>query len=1389
MNRDRGAYQGSDEAPTGSASGSPGASTSPQQPPPNGQTNPSGLARNPVGDSFSSESISTNVRSACTQLCSDNTKSRVCSKTLLVDIRHAGSADVLRGLCILDEQSNASFCDMKFIQYLGPPVVHEDYTLSTMNGSIKVSGYSVSGLEVKGVQEEDFYQLPPLLSHPELPDTSEEAATRDIVKAHSHISRFKDYFPPTNEGYEVLLLVGANCGELMRSNSYGSRSPFVHHTPLGYAVVGPVCNPELRRNGENKIMVNCTTAREGAHYQPTIVSRRFTPDYSKLKLESPFQTRDDDDLTGMSQEDIQFLDIISNGIIVNEKGNLQMPLPLKPNAEIPNNKNQVFYRTKNTLARLKRNPAKLQSSLKTFGEYLAAGHVEEVPRNRPDPDLKCYLSIFPIYNTKKEKTRLVLDPSATTNGKSLNDALLQGPDETNSLVGILMRFRLGEIGFSTDIKKMFHSFYVNEEHRGLFTFFWFANNDPQKEIVEFRSNVMIFGSKCSPSCATYALRYAAQLGDPTQHAKARSFIARDVYVDDGLGSSDKVSEAVEVLTGSKELLSKYNIELCQFASSSQEVLNALPQSELAEVCVSPDVSRNRTLGLMWDPAKDTLALDPDIPDRPFTKRGILAVINSVYDPLGLVSPSLLSGKLFQREILLQKCKNDPNSEQYDWDDPLPPHKAREWRELVNSLRDIANVSVPRCHKPKGFGVVVRYELHCFSDASKDAIGHVIYLSCSNAHSQVSLAFVYGSTKVSPRCADTIPRLELCAAMDAAQSVAKVKKEIGVDICDTRYYTDSLVVIGYLTNTTKRFSRYVSRRVEEVLKLTNVAQWSHISGANNVGDIATRPHTPSELMASDWFIGPEFLRTASPLTPPDDPPVDLPETVRVTTLKTQSLIVSQSNFLDKVTHYTNSWSKAIRIVSHLIQLCRLLSKKGKYEDVSCASRARELLIKHAQRKFANQILTIQRKGDLPEGDPLAGLSPLVDEAGVLRVGGRLKNSNFPADQKHPILLPSDHQVTQMIVSYYHESVSHQGRVLTHGAIRSAGYHVFHGSKVIRNHIHNCIFCRKLRGKTFAQIMSDLPSDRLETIAAFTHVGLDMFGPYLTYEGRSTRRTNATKKTWVLLITCLASRATHVEVVTTMDTAGFKLALRRFFAVRGTCVSIRSDQGSNFLGALSQSVDLNKVKGMVLDQGITWKLNPPLASNFGGVWERKVGAIKSVLNATMKLLGPRQLSREEFSTLLLEATSIVNNTPLWCVSGSPDDPCPLSPANLLTLKDNPNPPSLDSFDELDLLQYGTRRWRRVLYLAEQFWSRWRQNYIAELQERKKWRAANSKIGVGDVVLLRGKAKRNDWPGGRIVEVTPSEDGVIRRVKVQMGSRDGRPPLVLERCVRDVVVLVPN
>ena len=278
--------------------------------------------------------------------------------------------------------------------------------------------------------------------------------------------------------------------------------------------------------------------------------------------------------------------------------------------------------------------------------------------------------------------------------------------------------------------------------------------------------------------------------------------------------------------------------------------------------------------------------------------------------------------------------------------------------------------------------------------------------------------------------------------------------------------------------------------------------------------------------------------------------------------------------------------------------------------------------------------------------------------------------------------------------------------------------------------------------------------------------------------------------MVIFVCLPSRAIHLEPLQGLDTTSFLHALSRFTSLRGTPSLIRSDHGTNFVGAQKQiaTINMNQITKELCKKNIEWKMTPPKGSHHGSAWERKIGSVRRVMEGSLLLLNNRTLSRDEFTTILAETTSIVNNTPLWTVSNDPNDPTPLTPAMLLN---HPSTLMCDRYTEKDLLSYGQRQYRRVKYLSSQFWKRWREEYIHTLTLRHKWRKKQRCITVGDVVILKDPSEiRNLWPLARVVSVKLSADGLVRSVDLKVALKGGvKSPTILTRPITDIVLLVPH
>ena len=419
-------------------------------------------------------------------------------------------------------------------------------------------------------------------------------------------------------------------------------------------------------------------------------------------------------------------------------------------------------------------------------------------------------------------------------------------------------------------------------------------------------------------------------------------------------------------------------------------------------------------------------------------------------------------------------------------------------------------------------------------------------------------------------------------------------------------------------------------------------------------------------------------------------------------------------------------------------------------------------------------TVTRSGSL------FSLGPFL-ENNILRVGGRLRRAKLPQDVKHPVILPRKHHVTDLVIRHEHVKLGHAGRNHVLSSLREK-YWITGGNSAVRHVIASCVKCRRVRYTVQSQKMSDLPQCRVDdTLPPFSYTGIDYFGPFLIKDGRKE------VKRYGVIFTCLVSRAVHLEIANSLDTDSFLHALRRFVARRGNVKQIHSDNGTNFVaaekelrGALKE-MDQDTVRLYLMGIGVDWIFNPPGASHMGGSWERLIRSVRRILNGLLQEHGTR-LDPESFHTLICEVESIMNSRPLTTASGDPKDLAPLTPSHLLTGKSSITLPPAGVFQRDDV--YMRRRWRRVQYLANQFWSRWKKEYLLGLQQRQKWQRPSRNLQADDIVLIKDESlPRNCWSLGRVLTVETDNKGFVRAVTLKTQNTELRRP------VHKLVLLVPS
>ena len=596
---------------------------------------------------------------------------------------------------------------------------------------------------------------------------------------------------------------------------------------------------------------------------------------------------------------------------------------------------------------------------------------------------------------------------------------------------------------------------------------------------------------------------------------------------------------------------------------------------------------------------------------------------------------------------------------------------------------------------------------------------------------------------------------------------------------------STSVLQFINNESKRFHTFVSNRLQKIHNGSAATQWRYVNTKSNPADILSRGESPTQFSRhSVWFSGPEFLWKAmkdwpeSPIVPPlSDSDVEVKTSVHG--IQVNEVKHTVESCLSVLWPRYSNWQKLQRAVAWLLRfqkLCRtryVLKQQFIGDSLLHANElndATNSIIKCVQQEaFGEQInQLLQTSTDatvsaLPKRQLrksnvwklLQRLSPFLTN-GVLRVGGRIQRSALPFNAKHPMILPSQHHVTKLLIEHYHRQEGHCGTNHVLAALREC-YWILRGQSTVRSVIRQCVLYRLRFSKPGKQMMTaPLPSCRLTAgHAPFHFTGVDYMGPIYVKGGRSTH------KRYICVFTCLSVRAVHLEVSHSLDTSSFMQAFTRFIGRRAKPSEIWSDNGSNFIGAereLRADVQRLDVHNAMLKHNVNWHFNPPAASHQGGIWERIIRSVRKVLCA---LVGDQVLNDESLYTFIVEVELISNNRPITVLSDDPKDCSPLTPKMILTGTVDPGEP-VGVFVKAD----GYRRsWKLVQYLADQFWSKWLKLYLPLLQRRQKWFSPSRKFTVGDVVLIVGDTcKRGCWPKGVVTEVFPDKEGLVRRVRVR-------------------------
>jgi hypothetical protein len=550
---------------------------------------------------------------------------------------------------------------------------------------------------------------------------------------------------------------------------------------------------------------------------------------------------------------------------------------------------------------------------------------------------------------------------------------------------------------------------------------------------------------------------------------------------------------------------------------------------------------------------------------------------------------------------------------------------------------------------------------------------------------------------------------------------------------------------------------------KIYEYTNAVKWKFVVSKENAADPGSRGLSPNELRSSNlWFHGPDFLKSPESAWPvflehPFESLEERPVRCHVANF--------QTNLETHIEHFS-SFNLAIRTTGWIFRFYSISRKKDLANKSNYLSHAElqhaktTLIILSQKQKLPDEYAALEKKESVSEKSILKSLNPFMDEHGVIRMNGRLSNLELPYSQKFPILITADAWLTTIVLQDIHRITLHGNVSLMLNILRKQ-FWIPRVKSTIRKIIHNCKTCFLEKKETLSQLMGPLPIERITISRPFTRIAIDFAGPITlkAYKGRC----KTFLKGYICIFVCFATKAIHLEAVSSYDGPGFLNAFRRFYSRRGLPSYVFLDNAGNHIAVANyfnreakRAIDkaVKFTANLYADRKIEWEFNTPLASHRAGLVEAGVKSCKYHLR---RVLGNILVTFEEFNTILVEIEGCLNSRPLVALNENSTELNALTPGHFLIGDALLVPP--EPSNEVENLS-DLRRLDLLTKLKVDFWSRWKNEYLHTLQSRVKWRFPQENIKVGELVVIKNiHTSPHTWPLGRVVELKKSTGGHVR------------------------------
>lgn len=958
-------------------------------------------------------------------------------------------------------------------------------------------------------------------------------------------------------------------------------------------------------------------------------------------------------------------------------------------------------------------------------EQVKNGFAERIPINS---QFGYFLPHRAVYTPQKDTTKIRIVYDGGSHAKqelALNHCLHTGTPLNANLMELLIYFRIHKIAFIADIEKAYPQIKMNIDERPFLKFLWMED----QHVIAYQMQSVVFGANCSPFILACVIR--KHLTDHQKDfPKAHSFIHK-FYVDDLVSSVQNVSIAQESHKQLTQVFRLCSMNLRKWRCSHPD-LDKEWRSDSA-------TDETTVLGFKWNVKTDQLRIKPVnlTPKDNWTKRTLLKTIASIFDPLGSISPAILKAR-----CELQKLFHESKS----WDDNVGHEQQSRITEALNHLFNFHLITIPRWIQ-----VEQLKEIAVFCDASKAAYGAVIY--AINRQTK-NTTMICSKTRLCPRRSLTIPALELAAAALAIDLTAKIKNQINKLIIN--YYSDSKITLDRVQNKSRNNRDvFVRNRIRKILTDSTTLQWHYVNTNENPADILTRGCSAESLPSNrTWNHGPPWLASTFPK-------IDETTSTAIHSLSAllHTPLVSSIFNPSKAEMKFGTYSVHLLIMKWLARLrCK---QQNQREEEQLKRQTTICSIRMQQREmFGNQIRALSKNRD-NKYVQVEQYYVYLDKNNILRIKTRFQTGEISIDS--PIVLTSKSELTRSMILYWHWKLKHPSKATFTSILREQ--YVIIGLRDSISEIHrSCVRCKFIESRPIKASFGLVPKFRTE-MRFFQSIGVDHFGPIFV---KDYEHSKVTRKVYVLIGTCASTRLIHLEMCNSLDALDTYCALIRMFTIRGTPRLIYSDNGTAFVHLHKKYKELHKQHPNLTETAAlipTWKFSSPGAPWQGGFFERLIQNVKRGLKIVQ---GSEIISKELFRTLLSQIESLINSRPLCATAENSF----LTPSHFL--HDKPLT-SVDSAEEIPDLEISPllKNFEQVERIRDKFWKRWKNDYILTIRNRF-WNRSDSKVNIGDLVLvINEQSSRLHWPIGRIVEMLPGQDGIVRNVIVSLkGQRLRRP-----------------